>query len=362
MSPRSLAALAVLAAAAPWLAACGGARAPSGDGGAAPAHAITDDGHGTYTIALDRFTVGPGQERYACQDFANPFGGAPAAIHQFASHMTPGSHHLLLFYAPGAADGPLADCSGTEFAPGPYGSQRPDDAIVYPDGVAAVVAPGDGFRVQAHFLNATSAALDVAVTIVLSRIDEAAVRDRAAILFFSNAAIDVPPGATGVVAQKSCTLPFAVNLLQATGHMHSHGRSFVASAAGATLFSSTAYSDVAPALFDPPLSLPAGTVITFGCTYDNADGATPLQFRGLGAHRRDVHLLGAVLPGAVRRMDLPIKGGAHAPHRLLRVRFLASPPAAPIPRSATWAPGRSRRAPTTSAAPTAPPPPRSPAT
>ncbi|MGZ3442982.1 MAG: hypothetical protein ACXVDD_25850, partial [Polyangia bacterium] len=120
---------------------CGGSTLhPPADGGSG-AHAITDDGHGTYTIALDHFVVAPGQERYACQDFANPFGGAPASIHQFASHMTPGSHHLLVFYKPGAADGALADCRGTEFAPGPYGSQRPDDAIVYPDGVAAVVAP-----------------------------------------------------------------------------------------------------------------------------------------------------------------------------------------------------------------------------
>src|SRR5207302_1403480 len=129
-------------------------------------------------------------------DFANPFAGASAAIHQFASHMTPGSHHLLLFYKASAADAPLADCSGSEFAPGPYGSQRPDDALVYPDGVAAVVAPSDGFRVQAHYLNATAAPLEVHVEVHLTRIDDAAVRDRAAVLFFSNGAIDVPPGQT----------------------------------------------------------------------------------------------------------------------------------------------------------------------
>jgi len=259
-----------------FVAGCGGsARSPS-DGGTA--HAITDDGHGTYTITLDHFVVAPGEERYACQSFANPFGGAPAAIHQFASHMTPGSHHLLVFYKPGATDGPIADCSGLEFAPGPYGSQRPDDAIAYPDGVAAVVAPTDGFRVQAHYLNASPAPLDVTVEVRLSRIDDAAVHDRAAVLFFSNLAIDVPAGQSGVVAQKTCTLPFAVNLLQATGHMHQHGRSFVAAAAGATIFSSTAYSDVAPALFDPPLALPAGSAVTFACTYDNSDGAAPLHF------------------------------------------------------------------------------------
>jgi hypothetical protein len=256
---------------------CAGQPSLAHTDGGAGSHAITDDGHGTYTIALDPFVVAPGEERYACQDFANPF-GASAAIHGFASHLTPGSHHLLLFYTASAADAPPAGCSGSEFAPGPYGSQRPDDSLVYPDGVAAVVAPSDGFRVQAHYLNATAAPLDVRVTLTLSRIDDAAVRDRAAVLFFSNSAIDVPPGQSGVVAQKSCTLPFDVELVQATGHMHSHGRAFSATAAGQTIFSSTVYSDVTPALFDPPLALPAGTVVTFGCTYDNSDGTTPLRF------------------------------------------------------------------------------------
>src|SRR5437879_4719633 len=90
---------------------------PAGNpGGDAGSSRITNDGNGTYTLTLDRFTVAPGQERYACQDFANPFGGEAAGIRQFASQMTPGSHHLLLFYKSGATDGALADCSGTEFA------------------------------------------------------------------------------------------------------------------------------------------------------------------------------------------------------------------------------------------------------
>jgi hypothetical protein len=259
-----------------FAAGCGGrAGTAAVDGGGA--HAIHDDGNGTYTVALDRFTVAAGEERYACQDFANPFGGAAAAIRRFASQQTPGSHHLLVFYKAGAQDAPLQPCSGTEFAAGPYGSQRAEDAIAYPDGVAAVVAPADGFRVQVHYLNATPAPIDVAVTVTMERVPGDVVRDRAGILFFSNAAIDVAPGAVGAVVAKTCTLPFAVNLLQATGHMHAHGRAFAATANGATLFAAQASAEVTPALFAPPLPLAAGTPIRFACTYDN-DGATPLRY------------------------------------------------------------------------------------
>jgi hypothetical protein len=185
---------------------------------------------------------------------------------------------MLVFYKHGAVDGALADCSATEFAPGPYGSQRPDDGLAFPPGVAAVVAPGDGFRVQVHFLNATPSPVEVGATVAMTRVPDASVRDHAAILFFSNLSIDVPAGRSGVVAQKSCTLPFAVNLIQATGHMHQHGRDFLASAGATTIFNSSAWSDVAPALFDPPLALPAGSVISFACTYDNSDGTAAVTY------------------------------------------------------------------------------------
>ena len=159
---------------------------------------------------------------------------------------------------------------------------------------------------QAHYLNATTAPLDVRVTVTLSRVDLATVHDRAAVLFFSNLGIDVPAGASNAVATKSCTLPFAVNLVQATGHMHAHGRAFAATSGGTTLFSSSSYSDVTPALFAPPLALPAGSRRHLRLHLRQLRRHHPARLRRLRAHRRDVHLHGAVLPGPVRRLHLLI--------------------------------------------------------
>ncbi|MDB4965136.1 MAG: hypothetical protein JWN44_825 [Myxococcales bacterium] len=241
--------------------------------------AIVDNGDGSYTIPMT-FTVAPGEERYECRDFANPFGGAEAAIARFESHLSPGAHHLLLFYKPGARDGAPERCSGTELAAGPYGSQRSDDALAYPSGVGAVVPSTSGFRVQAHYLNASTAPLTATVQLRMIVAPPASVRDHAAVLFFTNTNLDIPAGATGAVATKSCTLPFDVNLIQATGHMHRHGVAFFASASASpseTLFDSHAWQDVAPALFEPPVHLAAGTSITFSCTYDNP-GPTALGY------------------------------------------------------------------------------------
>src|SRR5215831_1905142 len=119
--------------------------------GAAGATSSSGSGGGSgqsVTITMDSFDVPPGGEVYKCQNFANPFGGADAEIGGFESHMTVGSHHLLLFYRDGATDGPLEDCSGLEFAATPYSTQLPNDSLSFPSGVAAKLPSTQGFRIQ----------------------------------------------------------------------------------------------------------------------------------------------------------------------------------------------------------------------
>ncbi len=249
--------------------------------GCLPSSATHSDGGGSapyrVTLTMTSFTVMPASERYACQDFANPFDGDDVGITEFESHLSAGAHHMLVFYKPGATNSALADCSGSEFAPGPYGSQRLDDTLSYPPGVAARIPAASGLRVQAHFLNATMSPIAATVQISMTRAPDGSVDQSAAVLFFSNRDIQIPGNATGVVAQKSCTLPFDVNLIEASSHMHQHGVSFVAQAPSAMLFQTSDWSNVTPASYSPPLFLPSGTAISFACTYDN-DGPTPITY------------------------------------------------------------------------------------
>lgn len=256
------------------LAGCGGAPLGAVDGGA---DARTFTGGETVTLHLSPFSVAAGAEVYKCQDFANPFGGGDVDIDSFSSHFTPGAHHLLMFYKAGAVDAPLADCSGFEFSAGPYGSQRPDDQMVYPPGVGVGIDRGMGLRVQVHYLNASPSPLPVEATITMRVAAPGSVTARAAVFFFNNTDLDIPATGQPITISKTCTLPSDLNLLQTTGHMHSHGTRLTAVAQGRTLFDTASFSDVAPALFDPPLPLAAGTQVTFSCTYVNDTGA-PLTF------------------------------------------------------------------------------------
>src|SRR6185503_13960103 len=91
----------------------GAGNGPSTTGG--PATTGSGGSPETVTLTMDPFVVHAGEEVYKCQNFANPFNG-DAEIARFESHMTPGSHHMLLFHGDEYdADGPLVDCSGLEF-------------------------------------------------------------------------------------------------------------------------------------------------------------------------------------------------------------------------------------------------------
>src|SRR5262249_5318279 len=167
------------------------------------------------TLTLAAFTVMPGEERYVCQNFASPFGAGAASIARFDSHMTAGAHHMIVFFHAGG-DGALEACSGNEFAAGPYGSQRLDDSLSYPSGVAASLPAGTGLRIQAHYLNATQASITPVVNLKITR-DMDALTQPAAVLFMSNLDLHVDPGTSGAQAQKTCQLPWAAHLHPASG-------------------------------------------------------------------------------------------------------------------------------------------------
>jgi hypothetical protein len=250
---------------------CTGGAAPGGAGGAGGA-AASD----AVTLALDSFVVPGGGEVYKCQNFANPFGGRDAEVSEFESHMTTGSHHLILFYKPDVTqDGPLEDCSGLEFEATPYLSQQPDDSLSFPAGVAALVPKGMGLRLQAHYLN-TGATVTAHVTVTLHEAAPGSVTDHAGVLFVNEPNIHIPPEQTGVVSHQ-CHLPFDMKLTRVMSHMHRHGIKFESTIAGSTLFDTTQWREPKPASFSPARQVKGGDLLSFACTFAN-DMAQTLTF------------------------------------------------------------------------------------
>jgi hypothetical protein len=272
--------------------ACGGGvdvttGSPSGSGGSGAGPATSSSSTGgsvgdTVTISMDSFVVPAGSEVYKCQNFANPFGGQDGNVAKFESHMTAGSHHMLLFYRPAATDDPIQDCSGLEFTATPYGTQIPDDSLSFPPGVAALIPTSIGLRMQAHYLNTTGQDITAHVTTTFHLAEPGTISSFAGVLFVPNLDINVAPHAMGAVvsypkAPATCNTPFEMNLIRANSHMHQHGIKFDATINGAPVLDTTDWNEPKPALFDPAMKVAAGSPLAFSCTYNN-NTASPLTF------------------------------------------------------------------------------------
>ncbi len=246
----------------------------SGAGGDASTTGATGGAVGdTLTLTMDSFTVPPGAEIYRCQNYANPFGGAVAEVSAFESHMTGGSHHLLLFYQDGAVDSPVEECGGLEFAATPYSTQLPDDSLQFPAGVAAQITANTGFRLQSHYLNTSDKPIDAHVEVTFHLAKPETVKAHAGVLFVVQPKFKILPNSTQVV-NHTCTLPYDMNLIKAGSHMHKHGTHFDATIGAQKVFETTTWDEPEPAFFKPAMAVKGGEQLDFNCTFVNTSANT----------------------------------------------------------------------------------------
>jgi hypothetical protein len=280
-----------------------GSGGASGSGGGGGAQGVS------VTLTMDSFTVPAGAEIYNCQNFANPFGGMDTEVSAFESHMSAGSHHLLLFWQdatdnamnylpPGSPRGPLASCSGLEFAATPYGSQAEDDSLVFPPGVASLMPGANSFRIQSHYLNTSSETVTAHVEVTFHVATPGSVTNQAGVLFVVDPQIAVMPASSATVTD-DCTMPQDMQMMRVYSHMHRHGTHFLATVAGSTVYETTTWSDPKPAVFAPPKSYKQGDPLHFECAFTNT-GTTTLTF-GESALTNEMCILTAafypILPG-----------------------------------------------------------------
>jgi hypothetical protein len=256
---------------------------------------------GSLVFQMTSFTVPAGGEVYKCQNFANPL-GAQIEVQEFDSHMTKGSHHMLVFYEQNITNGALEDCSGLEFAATPYGSQLPDDSVVYPAGIAALINADQGLRLQSHYLNASTVDITASVELIVRPAAAGTVTQHAGVFFFVNSNLNIPPGNTPFTLSKSCRIPANLNTIRVTSHMHSRGTHFVATTGGQTIYETDQWNEPKPGVFDPPFQLTSGSTVDFACTWLNDTGMT-LTF-GESARTNEMCIFSGVVYPTVANVNL----------------------------------------------------------
>jgi hypothetical protein len=253
----------------------GGSTSSSSSGGSSsggnPDAGVSDQ---SVTLTMGPFTVPGGSEVYKCQTFANPFGGKDVDVKEYQEHMTEGSHHMFVFFSPGATDGAIQDCSGIEFHAYPFSAQSPDATFTYPPTVGSHIPASMGFELNAHFVNATATAFQATLTVTFHLALPGAVTQYAGTVFMNNYGISIPPGQTPVTVTRTHTMPQDMYVIESSSHMHQRATDFVATSGSQQLYTTQSWSSPMPALYNPPVHLTSGSPVTWSCTYVNDTGQT----------------------------------------------------------------------------------------
>jgi hypothetical protein len=167
-------------------------------------------------------------------------------------------------------------------------TQKADDLLTLPDGVAYTLAASQMIRIEMHFINSTDMTIMAQATTQFYAAVEATIHDEANILFIGSPDIMLPPNAMSTVHQffqpggtyapvdLSSAKFFAI-----TGHTHKLGTDVQVNTAPSKTGAMSSVYKPSPFVWSEPLTethkpefmLPAGGGFDFTCQYNNTTAA-----------------------------------------------------------------------------------------
>ena len=224
-----------------------------------------------FQVVTPNLTIEAGQEITYCYYTTLP-PEAEVGVKKWESKMTPGSHHLIMFFldAPGQPDGTVdTACGGGTAAPvWTYAASEPEHDQVMPEGVGMTVAAGQPVMIQMHYLNASEEPLEAHVTLNGHTFEGDYIKAAAYVTF--NTQINVPPHSAGSVTGV-CDVPPGVKFFTMSTHAHHFSTlAQVSDADVGTMLVETddwEHPDVADWQDDPFFSF--GSKLTYHCEYQN---------------------------------------------------------------------------------------------
>lgn len=193
--------------------------------------------------------------------------------------MTPGSHHLILFFGDsGKADGTIdQSCGGVTGGGIPYwtySAQTPTNEAVMPAGIGMTVPAGQKVYVQMHYLNTGDA--DIAAHVKIDGETYAAGENYtpAAAYITYNTQINIPAMSTGT-AGGTCAVPAGAKFFSMSTHAHKQATHTQVTDGSAMVFQSDNWEH--PGTVDwnaePFFSFASGS-LTYRCDYNNPTNRT----------------------------------------------------------------------------------------
>lgn len=262
-------------------AACNG-----GDGGGGDDDGSTDVDAGNnppaegFRIQTPPITIEAGQEITYCY-YTTINIPRQMGVKKWSSVMTPGSHHLIVFFqnhdkADGAIDQSCGGAGGgiNNLPVWTYSAQTPVQEATMPNGIGMQVNQGQKAYVQMHYFNAGDTAIEASVTIDAEAYTASETYTPAAAYVTYNTEINIPPGQTSSV-QGSCSVPAGTKFFTLSTHAHKRATLTRITDGSEMVFESTNWEHPGARKWDAsPYYTFAQNQLTYRCEYDNRTGDT----------------------------------------------------------------------------------------
>ena len=244
---------------------------------------------GSYTLQFGPIMIPPATENTQCITVRL---GNTAPIHVGSIHDLLGtsSHHMIVYKVADTVEQPTPfDCQPfTDTLDPAKGSvlvvsQKKDDLLTFPQGVAYTLGANQMMRIEMHYINATAATTTLVSTTTM--IPTTDFQNEAGFLFIGDPDISLPPMSSTTLGPIFFQAPAqyaGVHFFAITGHEHKLGTNVTISTATSASDPGTSVYDVPGWLWsepatvnaNPPFSLPAGGGFKFTCEWDNTTASS----------------------------------------------------------------------------------------
>lgn len=245
----------------------------------------------SFTVTFDPVSVQPGDENTQCvvKRLGND---EQIRVHQIQNVLPNGSHHLIVYRTADTVEQlepfdcePFTDTLDPAKGSPVMITQKSEETLTLPEGVAFTFEAGAMVRLELHYINTDGAPRDVSATSTFVTMAEASFRDEASFLFLGNPDISIPPNASATLGPTFMAMPqnlYGVNFFGITGHTHQWGTNVTVSAADAEAGPDTPVYDVpnwqwsepATVYHDPAFTLADGGGFRFTCEWENQSADT----------------------------------------------------------------------------------------
>jgi hypothetical protein len=240
-----------------------------------------------FSVTFDPITVPSGQESTKCvvKKLTNPNSAHIGKIHNVLGD---GSHHLIVYRTNDTVEQPTPfDCQPFSDLLKPEKgtplmiTQKKDDLLTLPQGVAFSIGKEQFVRLEMHYINATAGDLTVSATSTFITMEDKDFQNEADFLFFGNPDINIPAMSPLKLGPTYLPLPSMLagsKFFGFAGHTHHYGTSVdIATTTGKTGPDTDVYpvdnfqwAEPETVYWDPPVEIPQNGGFHLTCEWENS--------------------------------------------------------------------------------------------